>query len=87
MAQYVAITRSGEHWEYICAGADPQEVYLSALDILQGRSYGSIEDGETGEVFLAPHTERRMDNLRVVPETIAEEVYHAAFPRARLEEV
>lgn len=72
---YYAIARRQAQWVYVCAGADPVQVYHDAIEILQGRaaSHGELP------VAVSPLTELLLDSLRVVPAVVARERYQVRF--------
>ena len=72
MPTYFAIANRSGQWVYINSGQDPQEVYRSAIDLLNARDFSADDDDD----LLAPDAERQLDTLRVVPEEIALQTYH-----------
>ncbi len=83
MSTYFAITQRNGRWEYLYSGQDPREVYQGAVDMLG--AHGAYPDDE--RVALSPFAERLLDTLRVVPESVAQEVYHVVYSRERPTEV
>lgn len=77
MPKYYAITRRNGRWEYLCAGPDPAELYREAMDLIDADDLASEETLPS----LSPATEQRLNNLRVVPEEMARQMYNVAFPR------
>lgn len=80
---YYAITRRQTEWVYVCSGPDPAQVYHDALDILNGRP----DTHDTDPVPLSPVTELSLDNLRVVPETVARQTYQVSFVVAGVDDM
>lgn len=75
---YYAITRRNDHWEYVCSGQDPQEVYREAIDLIDIPLTASLAEEEFGS-YTPPGSERLLDTLRVVPEETARERYHVSY--------
>ena len=81
-ASYYAITRRQSEWVYLCAGTDPTQVYHDAIEILRGRAdvYGDEP------IALSPAIEYSLDNLRVVPDSVARQTYQVKFGAVVAEE-